>query len=30
VIATFGRYEIEISVNGQPGFVTTLLVQRAH
>ena len=29
VIALFGRYEIEISVNGQPGLVTTLLVQRA-
>jgi hypothetical protein len=29
VIAHFGRYEIEISVNGQPGLVTTLLVVRA-
>jgi hypothetical protein len=26
----FGRYDVEINVNGQPGLVTTLLVQRAH
>jgi hypothetical protein len=26
VIERFGRYEIEISVNGQPGLVTTLVV----
>lgn|SRR6476660_1938289 len=30
VVAHFGRYEIEISVNAQPGLVTTLLIARAH
>jgi hypothetical protein len=30
VVVAFGRYEIEISVNGQPGLVTTLQVVRAH
>ena len=30
VIERFGRYEIEISVNEQPGLVTTLVVVRAH
>jgi hypothetical protein len=30
VIERFGRYEIEISVNGQPGLVTTLVVVHAH
>lgn len=29
VIDRFGRYEIEISVNGQPGLVTTLRVVQA-
>jgi hypothetical protein len=29
VIGHFGRYEFEIAVNGQPGLVTTLLVQPA-
>jgi hypothetical protein len=29
VVSQFGRYEFEIAVNGQPGLVTTLLVQAA-
>ncbi|MEP6916255.1 MAG: hypothetical protein ABJC89_11440 [Acidobacteriota bacterium] len=29
VISHFGRYEFERAVNGQPGLVTTPLVQQA-
>jgi hypothetical protein len=29
VIERFGRYEIEISVNDQPGLVTTLVVTQS-
>jgi hypothetical protein len=30
VIALFGRYGIDINVNGQRGLVTTLLVHHVH